>query len=306
MILSEITIIDPGSGYTSTPAVVIEGGGGAGATAEAIIKNNRLNEIIIKNPGHGYSSGFTVTLKSEFNYVVNLDLNYLQFNFPHGITTGAAITFRAEDVGSTEGILPKPSSAGLTTLVEGQTYYAIAGEAKFTESDQIRFALTQANALAGDYITFLTTGEGRQVLLTEVFGGRAEAVVETSRFLEGEEVYQGSSPETATATGIVSTNTGWQIGPKILKIVDYNGNWLRGEKVTGQISKASGLIDNLSIARGMLNIDSLTRTLVVLSTMLVNLPRLSRRSKTLTSTKTSHTLLSPISQLQSENSGIGK
>ena len=259
-ILSEITITNPGSGYTSTPAVVVEGGGGSGATAEAIIKNNRLNEIIIKNPGSGYSSEPTVTLKSEFNYVVNLDLNYLQFNFPHGITTGAEITFRAEDVGSTQGILPKPSSAGLTSLVAGQTYYAISGEANSLESDQIRFGLTQANALAGDYITFLTTGDGRQVLLTEVFGGKASAVVETSRFLEGEQVYQGSSIDTASATGTVSTNTGWQIGPKILKIVDYNGDWLKGEKVTGEISKASGLIDNLSIARGVLNIDSLTRT----------------------------------------------
>ena len=259
-ILSEIKIIDPGAGYTSTPAVVIEGGGGEGADAVAVIKNNRLSEIIIKNPGAGYSSEPTVTLKSEFNYVVNLDLNYLQFNFPHGITTGAEIQFRAENVGSTEGILPKPSSAGLTSLVAGQIYYAIAGQQNSLESDQIRFALTLQAAQAGDYITFLTQGSGRQVLLTEVFGGRAEAVVETSRFLEGEEVYQGSAVELASATGKVSTNTGWQIGPKILKIVDYDGDWQVGEKVTGSISKASGVIDNLSIARGVLNIGSLTRT----------------------------------------------
>ena len=259
-ILSEIKIIDPGAGYTSTPAVVIEGGGGSGAEAVAVIKNNRLNEIIIKNPGAGYSSEPSVTLKSEFNYVVNLDLNYLQFNFPHGITTGAEIQFRAESVGSTEGILPKPSSAGLTSLVAGQVYYAIAGQANSLESDQIRFALTLQAAQAGDYITFLTQGSGRQVLLTEVFGGRAEAVVETSRFLEGEEVFQGSAVELASATGKVSTNTGWQIGPKILKIVDYDGDWKVGEKVTGSISKASGVIDNLSIARGVLNIGSLTRT----------------------------------------------
>ena len=259
-ILSEIKITDPGAGYTSTPAVVIEGGGGSGADAVAVIKNNRLNEIIIKNPGAGYSSEPTVTLKSEFNYVVNLDLNYLQFNFPHGITTGAEIQFRAENVGSTEGVLPKPSSAGLTSLVAGQVYYAIAGQANSLESDQIRFALTLQAAQAGDYITFLTQGSGRQVLLTEVFGGRAEAVVETSRFLEGEEVFQGSAVELASATGKVSTNTGWQIGPKILKIVDYDGDWKKGEKVTGSISKASGIIDNLSIARGVLNIGSLTRT----------------------------------------------
>ena len=259
-ILSEIKITDPGAGYTSTPAVVIEGGGGEGADAVAIIKNNRLNEIIIKSPGAGYSSEPTVTLKSEFNYVVNLDLNYLQFNFPHGITTGAEIQFRAENVGSTEGILPKPSSAGLTSLIEGQIYYAIAGQSNSLESDQIRFGLTLQSAQAGDYITFLTQGSGRQVLLTEVFGGRAEAVVETSRFLEGEEVFQGSAVELASATGKVSTNTGWQIGPKILKIVDYDGDWKVGEKVTGSISKASGVIDNLSIARGVLNIGSLTRT----------------------------------------------
>ena len=259
-ILSEIKITDPGSGYTSTPAVVIEGGGGEGAEAVAVVRNNRLSEIQIKNPGAGYSSEPTVTLKSEFNYVVNLDLNYLQFNFPHGITTGAAIQFRADNVGSTEGELPKPSSAGLTSLVEGQIYYAIAGNENSLENDQIRFGLTPQSAAAGDYITFLTQGSGRQVLLTEVFGGKAEAIVETSRFLEGETVFQGSNVETATATGTVSTNTGWQIGPKILKIVDYDGDWLAGEKVTGTISKASGLIDNLSIARGVLNIGSLTRT----------------------------------------------
>ena len=256
-ILTEITITDPGSGYTSAPAVVIEGGGGSGAEAEAVIKNNRLNEILIKNPGQGYSSEPTVTLKSEFNYVVNLDLNYLQFNFPHGITTGAAIQLRADSIGSTTGILPKPSSAGLTQLVDGQIYYAIADQ---LESDQLRFGLTLQAAQSGDFITFLTQGEGRQTLLTEVFGGTATAVVATSRFLEGERIFQGNSPEQASAFGFVSTNTGWQIGPKILKVVDYTGNFVQGEKVSGEVSKASGIIDNLSIARGVLNIDSITQT----------------------------------------------
>ena len=189
-ILSEIKITDPGSGYTSVPRVVIEGGGGTGAEAEAIVKNNRLSEVIIKNPGSGYSSEPTVTLKSEFNYVVNLDLGYLQFNFPHGITTGAAIQLRAEDLGSTVGVLPKPSSAGLVKLNANTTYYAIAGSANSLEPDQLRIALTRVDAESGNFITFLTQGEGRQILLTEVFGGIAEAIVETSRFLKGELVYQ--------------------------------------------------------------------------------------------------------------------
>ena len=259
-LLSEIKITNPGSGYTSVPRVVIEGGGGSGAEALAIIKNNRLNEIIIKNPGSGYSSEPSVTLKSEFNYVVNLDLGYLQFNFPHGITTGAAIQLRAEDLGSTIGILPKPSSAGLVSLSSTTTYYAIAGEANSLEADQLRIALTQVDAESGNFITFLTQGDGRQILLTEVFGGLATAIVETSRFLRGELVYQGSSLETATATGYVSENDGWQIGPRILKLENYTGTWTTGERVTAQVSRASGLIDNLSIARGTLNIDSMTTT----------------------------------------------
>ena len=259
-ILSEIKVTDPGSGYTSIPRVVIEGGGGSGAEAEAIVKNNRLSEIVIKNPGSGYSSEPSVTLKSEFNYVVNLDLGYLQFNFPHGITTGAAVQLRAEDLGSTVGVLPKPSSAGLVSLSSTTTYYAIAGEANSLEADQLRIALTQVDAESGNFITFLTQGDGRQILLTEVFGGQATAIVQTSRFLKGELVYQGSSLETATATGYVSDNEGWQIGPRILKLENYNGNWTVGERVTAQVSRASGLIDNLSIARGTLNIDSMTTT----------------------------------------------
>ena len=259
-LLAQIKITDPGSGYTSTPAVVIEGGGGSGASAEAVVKNNRLSEIIIKDPGAGYSSEPTVTLKSEFNYVVNVDLGYLQFNFPHGITSGAEVQLRAEDLGSTIGILPKPSSAGLVSLSSTQTYYAIAGQANGLESDQLRISLTQLDAESGSYITFLTQGEGRQVLLTEVFGGQATAIVETSRFLAGELVYQGSSLELASATGYVSTNEGWQIGPRILKLENYDGVWTSGERVTGEVSRASGLIDNLSIARGTLEIASLTTT----------------------------------------------
>tara|TARA_B100000614_G_scaffold21360_2_gene17033 strand:+ start:8762 stop:28573 length:19812 start_codon:yes stop_codon:yes gene_type:complete len=259
-LLSEIKITNPGSGYTSVPRVVIEGGGGTGAEAEAIIKNNRLSEILIKNPGSGYSSEPSVTLKSEFNYVVNLDLGYLQFNFPHGITTGAAIQLRAEDLGSTVGILPKPSSAGLVSLSSTTTYYAIAGEANSLEADQLRIALTQVDAESGNFITFLTQGDGRQILLTEVFGGLATAIVETSRFLRGELVYQGLSLEAATAIGYVSENEGWQIGPRILKLENYTGTWSVGERVTAQVSRASGLIDNLSIARGTLNIDSMTTT----------------------------------------------
>jgi hypothetical protein len=50
-----ITVITPGSNYTSTPTIEIEGDG-EGAKASAIIVNGKLNSIKVTNPGIGYTS----------------------------------------------------------------------------------------------------------------------------------------------------------------------------------------------------------------------------------------------------------
>ncbi len=257
-ILDSITVTDPGSGYSQPPAVVIVGGGGSGAIAEATIKNGRLDQIFVKDAGSGYSSTPTVTLKSSFNYVVNLDLGLLQFAFPHGIQNGAEITLNAVDTG--EGVEFPLASGAIGRLNATTTYYAIAGTAQSLEDNQLKIAITQNNADLGDALTFATDGTGRQQVLTESFGGGAEANVITSTFLEGELVYQGDSLENATATGFVSTNDGWQVGPRILKIVDYDGTFNEGSKITGVISKSSGTISNLKIAKGVLEIGSITKT----------------------------------------------
>ena len=140
------------------------------------------------------------------------------------------------------------------------TYYAIAGTANSLEENQLKIAITAANAALGDSIQFVNAGTGRQTILTESFGGAAEANVITSTFLEGELVYQGDTLETATAQGYVSTNQGWQVGPRVIKIVDYTGEFNANERITGVISKSSGIISDLKIARGVLEIGSITKT----------------------------------------------
>jgi hypothetical protein len=257
-ILSNITVTNPGSGYSQAPAVIITGGGGSGAIAEATIKNGRLDQIIVKDPGSGYSSTPIVSLRSSFNYVINLDLGLLQFAFPHGIPNGAEVTLNVVDTG--EGAEFPLASGALGRLNGNTTYYAIAGAAQSLEDDQLRLAITPTNAELGDAINFANAGTGRQQILTESFGGTAEANVVTSTFLEGELVYQGSTFETATATGYVSTNNGWQVGPRVLKIVDYDGDFFEGERITGVISKSSGIISDLNIAKGVLEIGALTKT----------------------------------------------
>ena len=257
-ILASITVTDPGSGYSQPPTVVITGGGGEGATAEASIKNGRLDQIQVKEPGSGYSSTPTVALRSSFNYVVNVDLGLLQFAFPHGIPNGAAVTLNVVDTG--EGVDFPLASGAIGRLNGSNTYYAIAGTGNSLENDQLKLAITAANAALGDAITFVNSGNGRQQVLTESFGGAATANVVTSTFLEGELVYQGDSFETSTAQGFVSTNNGWQVGPRVLKVVDYTGNFIEGQRITGVISKSSGVISDLNIAKGVLEIGSITQT----------------------------------------------
>ena len=257
-ILASITVTDPGSGYSQAPAVVITGGGGSGAQAEATIKNGRLDNIFVKDPGAGYSSTPTIELKSSFNYVVNLDLGLLQFAFPHGIANGSEVTLNVVDTGDGAEY---PLAAGATgRLNSTTTYFAIAGAANSLESDQLKLAITASNAALGDGLSFVNAGTGRQQVLTSSFGGAATANVATSVFDEGELVYQGDTFATATATGYVSENNGWQIGPRILKIVDYTGEFIEGQRITGVISKSSGIISDLNIAKGVLEIGSITQT----------------------------------------------
>ena len=257
-ILESITITDPGSGYTQAPVVTLTGGGGSNAIAEATIKNGRLDTIIVKDPGSGYSTEPKVELKSSFNYVVNLDLGLLQFAFPHGIPNGAEVTLNVVDTGDGAGF---PVASGAVGTLNGtNTYYAITGAANSLDDDQMKLAITASNAELGDAISFINAGVGRQQVLTSSFGGQATANVGTSIFLEGELIYQGDSLETATATGYVSTNNGWQVGARIIKIVNYDGEFNLNQKITGTISKSSGIIGDLKIAKGVLEIGPITKT----------------------------------------------
>ena len=148
-----LPVTDPGTGYSQAPAVIISGGGGSGALAEATIKNGRLDTIIVKDQGAGYSSTPTVSLRSSFNYVINLDLGLLQFAFPHGIANGAEITLNVVDTGDGAEY---PLSAGAVGRLNGSTtYYAITGTANSLENDQLKIAITAANANLGDALAFV-------------------------------------------------------------------------------------------------------------------------------------------------------
>ena len=63
--VGSITVTNPGSGYTSVPAVDFTGGGeGSGATATAVLSGTTVGSITVTNSGSGYTSEPTVTFST--------------------------------------------------------------------------------------------------------------------------------------------------------------------------------------------------------------------------------------------------
>ena len=60
--VSSVTVLNPGSGYTSVPAVQFSGGGGSGASAQATVSAGSVTGITVLTPGSSYSSAPTVTV----------------------------------------------------------------------------------------------------------------------------------------------------------------------------------------------------------------------------------------------------
>jgi hypothetical protein len=56
----EATVTDGGCGYTNAPEVLIQGGGGTGATATAVVSNGMVVGLTITDAGTGYTSTPTV------------------------------------------------------------------------------------------------------------------------------------------------------------------------------------------------------------------------------------------------------
>ena len=57
-----ITVTSGGSGYTSEPSVTLSGGGGSGATAKAILSEDKVALTLVLTAGSGYSTAPTVVV----------------------------------------------------------------------------------------------------------------------------------------------------------------------------------------------------------------------------------------------------
>ncbi len=60
--LAAINVTNPGSGYSTAPAVTITDGTGSGAVAVANVSNGQVSSITVQNAGAGYSPNPTITI----------------------------------------------------------------------------------------------------------------------------------------------------------------------------------------------------------------------------------------------------
>jgi len=275
-VISEILIDDPGFGYTSTPIILIEGGGGSGAAAVATVKNNRVSGIELVSAGSGYFSEPNIIIQSKIPYVVNLDLNLIQFKVPHGIPNASTIKLRADVVdGNNNVILPIVNyPGGMNNLIDPDnsvtgayqttlSLSAIVGESNGLLPNQLRIAINKNEALLNNYLNFITTGSPTQFLLTEVFGAKARSVLKSSQFLGNEVINQlesqivnGVEQEVITCVSKVLPNSGWISGPNILRLNVLEGEFGIGKKVVGLSSESSGIINKIISASGFGEIGS--------------------------------------------------
>jgi len=83
----DATITDGGCGYTNPPLVLIQGGGGSGATATATISNGVVTAIHITNAGSGYTSVPTIVIASP-PFVPTVSISVSKVKVTQHVTLG--------------------------------------------------------------------------------------------------------------------------------------------------------------------------------------------------------------------------
>jgi len=73
-VVTSIRVVTPGVGYTGAPTVAIQGGGGAGATAIAVLLGASVTSFTVSAGGTGYTSTPTVALTGGITMVSRPDL----------------------------------------------------------------------------------------------------------------------------------------------------------------------------------------------------------------------------------------
>lgn len=99
--VESVTITNGGTGYSGTPTIQLNGGGGTGATAVAVVSGGQISAINVTAKGSGYTSSPTVAILSGINAAASVSametngtvLSVNITNSGSGYTSAPTVTF---------------------------------------------------------------------------------------------------------------------------------------------------------------------------------------------------------------------
>ena len=231
--LATFTITNFGSGYTARPTVTITGGGGTGATANAIFNNitNVITGLSITNPGTGYTSTPTITFSAPTAGTTatglgnddNFEILSIQQNTPGtGYTIAPTATFTNTSAAAT------PAAVTLTAVVPSVNLAAtsfVAGTGNITIASAISglggLTMTGANTLTltgqNSYGGTTTVNSGAVVIGAAGSLPTGNAVVNNAAF----NVLGNSTSGNITGTGTLTVGDG--VNPTTLQLQQGSG-----------------------------------------------------------------------------------
>jgi len=237
-VVTELRLVNGGSGYVTEPTVVISGGAGSGATARAFYSNGVINRLVLLTHGTGYLSAPTVTINGGLSAngvaakAVAIIGNSYDSTQPHGVIRSNLIKMKLDRI---------TQSYYITDLSQTETFKISAGS-------QIQFTLTWAPDVRIIFNTVIENGIEVRKPITSVTitnGGKTvevlrdlyELTVKTDTTLGytryyGQLTFKNSSDApTVGSTVIITYQKDWLLLNAADRIQYYY------EPVSGQIGK---------------------------------------------------------------------
>jgi hypothetical protein len=150
----QVTLTNPGSGYSTPPVVTVTGGNGSGATFVATVSGGVVVNVVLTNPGSGYLPGddptlvFTGGTSSGSGAALTAVLTH------HAGGSGATFTFTTAVVAGGEHTITS------VTVVTGGTGYGPNAQMVVSVSGVITIPAVLSIAQSGGVITGVTVING--------------------------------------------------------------------------------------------------------------------------------------------------
>jgi hypothetical protein len=154
----DISIIQGGTQYMETPAVVFSGGGGSGAAATATISGGVVTKILVTNNGSSYETVPTVTVQGPFvtmnlasSSVVSLSTNKFTYS-NHRFNTGDELVYANNGSGRVRGEVVTANGQSSAVVNTATNIITSVGH-PFLTGDEVYYEKSGSNPIGG-----LTTG----------------------------------------------------------------------------------------------------------------------------------------------------